>query len=110
MPESRRFDAVGVLPGTMLYAVFQHARTLWDFKAQYNLNRTTSLFFDIYNLTNDWTNNDYVHAFGRDAQFAKFYRSLEAYRATFRSKSDVMVLDPSSDFFKAMRGAGSAGK
>jgi len=48
----------------------------------------------------------YADAFGRDAQFAQFYRSLEAYRSTFRSKSDVMVLDPSSDFFRAMRGGG----
>ena len=47
----------------------------------------------------------YADAFGRDPQFAQFYRSLEAYRATFRSRSDVMVLDPSSEFFKAMRGA-----
>ena len=46
----------------------------------------------------------YADAFGRDAQFAKFYRSLEAYRASFRNKSDVMVLDPASDFFSAMRG------
>ncbi len=46
----------------------------------------------------------YADAFGRDPQFAQFYRSLEAYRATFRSKGDVMVLDPSSEFFKAMRG------
>ena len=52
----------------------------------------------------------YADAFGRDPQFAQFYRSLEAYRSTFRSKTDVMVLDPSSDFFKAMRGAGSGGK
>lgn len=50
----------------------------------------------------------YAESFGRDPQFAQFYRSLEAYRATFRSKSDVMVVDPSSDFFRAMRGAGSA--
>ncbi len=46
----------------------------------------------------------YADAFGRDPQFAQFYRSLEAYRATFRSKTDVMVLDPSGDFFRAMRG------
>ncbi len=46
----------------------------------------------------------YAEAFGRDPQFAQFYRSLEAYRATFRSKSDVMVLDPSTEFFRAMRG------
>lgn len=52
----------------------------------------------------------YSDAFGRDPQFAQFYRSLEAYRSTFRSKSDVMVVDPSSDFFKAMRGAGTGGK
>ncbi len=50
----------------------------------------------------------YADAFGRDPQFAQFYRSLEAYRSTFRNKSDVMVLDPSSDFFRAMRG-GSQG-
>lgn len=50
----------------------------------------------------------YADAFGRDPQFAQFYRSLEAYRASFRNKSDVMVVDPSSEFFKAMRGGGSA--
>ena len=48
----------------------------------------------------------YSESFGRDPQFAQFYRSLEAYRATFRSKSDVMVLDPSSDFFRTLRGSG----
>jgi len=49
----------------------------------------------------------FADAFGRDPQFAQFYRSLEAYRASFRSKSDVMVVDPSSDFFKAMRAGGA---
>ncbi|MBB3196366.1 protease modulator HflC [Roseateles terrae] len=48
----------------------------------------------------------YAEAFGRDPNFAQFYRSLEAYRASFRKKSDMIVVDPSSDFFKAMRGAG----
>ena len=51
---------------------------------------------------------NYADAFGRDPQFAQFYRSLEAYKASFNKKSDVMVIDPSSDFFKAMRGAGAA--
>lgn len=46
----------------------------------------------------------YAEAFGRDPQFAQFYRSLEAYRTSFRNKSDVMVIDPSSEFFKTMRG------
>ena len=50
----------------------------------------------------------FADAFGRDPQFAQFYRSLEAYRSTFRSKSDVIVLDPSGEFFKAMRGNASA--
>jgi membrane protease subunit HflC len=51
----------------------------------------------------------YADAFGRDPQFALFYRSLEAYRSSFRSKTDVMVLDPTSDFFKAMRGSSVGG-
>jgi membrane protease subunit HflC len=49
----------------------------------------------------------YNDAFGRDPQFAQFYRSLDAYKASFNKKSDVMVMDPSSDFFKTMRGAGT---
>ncbi|HRD96139.1 MAG: protease modulator HflC [Rubrivivax sp.] len=50
----------------------------------------------------------YAEAFGRDPQFAQFYRSLEAYRATFRNKSDVMVIDSNSEFFQAMRGGQAA--
>lgn len=51
----------------------------------------------------------YSEAFGRDPQFAQFYRSLEAYKASLAKKSDVMVLDPSSsEFFKAMRSGASA--
>jgi len=47
----------------------------------------------------------YAEAFGRDPQFAQFYRSLEAYKTSFANKSDVMVLDPSSsDFFKILQG------
>ena len=48
----------------------------------------------------------YADAFGRDPQFARFYRSLEAYRSTFNSKSDVMVLDPGNEFFRTMRDGG----
>ena len=50
----------------------------------------------------------YAEAFGRDPQFAQFYRSLEAYKSTFAKKSDLMVLDPSTDFFKALRSSGAA--
>jgi membrane protease subunit HflC len=48
----------------------------------------------------------YGEAFGRDPQFAQFYRSLEAYRASFRNRSDVIVVDPNLEFFRAMRGPG----
>jgi len=50
----------------------------------------------------------YGEAFGRDPKFAQFYRNLEAYRASFNKKSDVMVVDTGSDFFKAMRGSGAS--
>ena len=49
----------------------------------------------------------YNEAFGRDPQFAQFYRSLEAYKASFNKKSDLVVVDPSSEFFRAMRGSGA---
>jgi modulator of FtsH protease HflC len=51
----------------------------------------------------------YAASFGRDPQFAQFYRSLEAYRASFRSRSDVIVVDPNSEFFRSMRGSDAAG-
>jgi modulator of FtsH protease HflC len=47
----------------------------------------------------------YSEAFSRDPAFAQFYRSLEAYRASFNSKSDVLVIDPTNEFFKGMRGS-----
>jgi membrane protease subunit HflC len=50
----------------------------------------------------------YADAFGKDPQFAQFYRSLEAYKSSFNKKSDVIVVDPSSsDFFKGYRSSGS---
>lgn len=45
----------------------------------------------------------YADAFGRDPAFAQFYRSLDAYKASFSGKSDVLVVDPSSDFFRSLR-------
>ncbi|MCL2310741.1 MAG: protease modulator HflC [Proteobacteria bacterium] len=42
----------------------------------------------------------YAKAYGADAEFYSFYRSLEAYKGTFQGKNDVLVLDPSSDFFR----------
>ena len=51
----------------------------------------------------------YAEAFGKNPEFYKFYRSLEAYRATFNKQSDVMVLDSNSEFFKYFKSPG-AGK
>jgi modulator of FtsH protease HflC len=48
----------------------------------------------------------YAQAFSQNPEFFTFYRSLEAYRSSFRTKSDVLVLDPTSDFFKYMRTPG----
>lgn len=45
----------------------------------------------------------YNQSYSKNPEFYAFYRSTEAYKNSFKSKSDVMVLDPSSDFFKYMR-------
>jgi membrane protease subunit HflC len=51
----------------------------------------------------------YANAYGANPEFYSFYRSLEAYRASFRGKGDAMVLDPTSDFFRYWRGSGGSG-
>ena len=51
----------------------------------------------------------YAEAFGQNPEFYKFYRSLEAYRASFRNRSDVMVVDSNSEFFKYFKGTSSSG-
>ena len=48
----------------------------------------------------------YAQAYGGNPEFYSFYRSLEAYKATFRNKSDLMVLDPNSDFLRYLRNPG----
>ena len=53
----------------------------------------------------------YAQAFGQSPEFYDFYRSLEAYRSSFKNKSDVMVVEPNSDFFKYLKNpAGKPGK
>lgn len=51
----------------------------------------------------------YASSFGKNPEFYKFYRSLEAYRATFKNHGDVMVLDSNSEFFKYFRSPGVGG-
>ena len=51
----------------------------------------------------------YAAAFGRNPEFYSFYRSLEAYKQSFKNKSDMMVIDPSSAFFKYLKSSGKGG-
>ena len=48
----------------------------------------------------------YAAAYGQNPEFYSFYRSLESYRATFKSKSDMLVLDPNSEFFQYLKQPG----
>ncbi len=48
----------------------------------------------------------YAQAFGQNPEFYAFYRSLEAYRGSFKNKNDVLVVEPSSEFFKYMKSTG----
>lgn len=50
----------------------------------------------------------YAAAFGRNPEFYSFYRSLEAYKQSFKNKSDMMVVDPSSAFFKYLKSSGKS--
>jgi membrane protease subunit HflC len=52
----------------------------------------------------------YARAFKENPEFYSFYRSLEAYRASFKNKSDILVLDPNSEFFKYFKNPGRGGK
>ena len=52
----------------------------------------------------------YAAAYGQNPEFYAFYRSMQAYRESFKNKSDVMVLDPSADFFKYMKNPKAGGK
>ena len=45
----------------------------------------------------------YSRAYGQNPEFYAFYRSLEAYRQSFKNKSDVLVIEPNSEFFKYLK-------
>jgi modulator of FtsH protease HflC len=51
----------------------------------------------------------YAKAYEQNQEFYAFYRSLEAYKSSFKNKSDVLVLEPNSEFFKYFRSTGKAG-
>jgi membrane protease subunit HflC len=45
----------------------------------------------------------YAQAFSQNPEFYSFYRSMEAYRQSFRSRGDLLLLEPSSDFFRYLK-------
>jgi len=52
--------------------------------------------------------NIYSTSFSKDPEFYRFYRSLEAYKETFREKSDVMLIQPDSAFFRYLKNSKGA--
>ena len=52
----------------------------------------------------------YAQAYGQNPEFYSFYRSLEAYRESFAGKNDVLLVDPSSEFFRFMKDANGGKK
>ena len=52
----------------------------------------------------------YAEAFGKNPEVARYYRSLEAYRASFKDRSDVLVVDPNSEFFKYFKQPAASGR
>lgn len=52
----------------------------------------------------------YAQAFNENPEFYAFYRSMEAYRAGFSKRSDVMVMDPNSEFFRYFKNPGKGGR
>jgi len=79
------YGPAGALPGSVVYDTYQHSRTLWDVKLQYSFSPKYVLNFDVYNLTNDYTNNDYVHVYGREL-FTYAAGSGTAYRLGFTAR------------------------
>ena len=51
----------------------------------------------------------YAQAYSQSPEFYKFYRSLEAYTASFKTKNDILVVDPNSEFFRYFKGPSSVG-
>lgn len=61
---------VGGIIGPQVFDVYNAGRLLVDLKAQYFLNRTYSLYLDVYNLTREWSSERVFDAFGRENKFA----------------------------------------
>lgn len=47
----------------------------------------------------------YAEAYNQDKEFFRFYRSLQAYKESFKDKEDVLILEPDGEFFRYLKGA-----
>ncbi|MDF1725906.1 MAG: protease modulator HflC [Alcanivorax sp.] len=47
----------------------------------------------------------YAQAYNQDKEFFRFYRSLQAYKESFKDKEDVLILEPDGEFFRYLKGA-----
>lgn len=52
----------------------------------------------------------YASAYSANPEFYAFYRSLEAYKESFRGKEDLLIVDPNSDFFRYFKHTGKGSK
>ena len=50
----------------------------------------------------------YARAYEPNPEFYAFYRSLEAYQSSFKDKNDLLVIDPTSEFFRYLKSGPSA--
>ncbi|MBI5380398.1 MAG: TonB-dependent receptor [Opitutae bacterium] len=53
------------VPGSGIYDVYSDERLLLDFKGQYSFNRIYSMYFEVYNITNELVTTEFVYAFDR---------------------------------------------
>ena len=49
--------------------------------------------------------NTYAKAYNQDKEFFRFYRSLQAYKESFKDKEDVLILEPDGEFFRYLKGS-----
>ena len=113
--------AIIAILAAILFPVFAQARD--KARSSACLSNTKQIGTAILMYTEDydetlpeyWDDNDakatqiYAQVFGQNPEFFKFYRSLEAYRASFKSRNDVMVIDSNSEFFKYFKSTGPSG-
>lgn len=81
-------------------AMAEEIRAIADKKVTLKVAQAVNEGFQLRALGQAQAARIYADAFKKDKQFFKFYRSLKAYKKSFNSKQDLLILDQSSEFFK----------